>query len=92
MCAARPPSPPPAAWAAVGAPFAPFYLEELAPASPQPSFRPPGPLAGDRSPAAGQPNFACEAACAGPPARDLHVLFHGPSDPRPGTPCPRPVT
>ena len=87
MCTAPPPSP------LFAAPphSPPVYLEELAPASPQPSFRPPGPSA-DRSPAAVQPNFACEVACAGPPARDLHVLFHGPSDPRPGTPCPRPVT
>ena len=42
---------------------APFYLEELAPASPQPSFRPGGPSLSE-----------CLAACPGPTALDTQAL------------------
>jgi hypothetical protein len=53
----------------------PFYLEDFAPASPQPSFRPHGPAACE--PAPGDNDVL--AACHGPVAHDEAVLSAGPA-------------
>ena len=51
----------------------PFYLEDFAPASPQPSFRPHGPAACEPAPGDGD----LLAACHGPVAHDAPALSAG---------------